>query len=139
MECYSYYGIEQYTFRRFISGFGVDFSYLQSFFNDIFNHVLCSYRSLIRNACKLFYLIDNRAFNILECCFTLTKAQKMEGDNYGHRCFAFGDVNDMRCLRKHAPANYRRLEFEITQMYLSRCQSFIYDIRMHLGRLCCML
>ena len=41
MEYCSYYGIEKYTFRKKISDFGVDFSYLQSiFFNDIFNHAL---------------------------------------------------------------------------------------------------
>ena len=60
--------------------------------------------------------------------------------NSGHR-LALGHVNNIRCLGKvHAPANYRRRpEFEIPQIYLSRCQSFIYDVRMHLGRLFCVL
>ena len=41
VEYYSYYWIEKYTFRRKFSDFGVDVSYLQSFFvNDIFNHAL---------------------------------------------------------------------------------------------------
>ena len=55
--------------------------------------------------------------------------------NSGH-ILAHGHVNDTRYLGKvHAPGNYRRrLEFEIPQVYLSRCQSFIYDVRMHLGR-----
>ena len=55
--------------------------------------------------------------------------------NSGHR-LALGHVNDTRCLGKvHAPANYRRRpEFEIPQIYLSRRQSFVYDVRMDLGR-----
>ena len=54
--------------------------------------------------------------------------------NSGHR-LAFGHVNDMRCLGKvHAPATYRRrTDFEIPQISLARCQSFIYNVRMHLG------
>ena len=70
--------------------------------------------------------------------FYFDNTQKWVGvtfHNSGHR-LALGYVNDMRCLGKvHAPANYRRRpEFEIPQIYLSRCQSFIYDVRMHLGR-----
>ena len=70
--------------------------------------------------------------------FYLDNTQKMGGVAFhisGQR-LALGHVNDMRCLGKvHAPANYRRrLEFEVPQIYLSRCQSFIYDARMHLGR-----
>ena len=38
-----------------ISDFGVDFSYLQSFFQ--------------RHACTLFYLIGKRVCDIFECCF----------------------------------------------------------------------
>ena len=50
--------------------------------------------------------------------------------NFCHR-LALGLVNDLRCLGKiHAPANYRIPEFEIPQVYLSSCQSFIYDVRM---------
>ena len=39
MECYSYYGIEKSTFRK-KSDFGVDFSYVKSFFKDMFSHAL---------------------------------------------------------------------------------------------------
>ena len=55
--------------------------------------------------------------------------------NSEHR-LALGRVNDMRCLGKiHAPTIYRkRPQFEIPRIYLSRCQSFMYDVRMHLGR-----
>ena len=68
MEYYIYYGIENYTFRRKISDFGVDFSYLhfsylQSFFQRHFQSCL-SYRPLTSNACKLYYLIGNRVCNI---------------------------------------------------------------------------
>ena len=62
---------KKYTFRRKISDFGVDFSYLQSFFQLDFQSCL-SYRPLTGNACTLYYLIGNRVFNIFECCFTLT-------------------------------------------------------------------
>ena len=53
--------------------------------------------------------------------------------NSGH-ILALGHVIYLRCLGKvHAPANYRITEFEIPQVYLSRCQSFIYNVRMPLG------
>ena len=75
--------------------------------------------------------------------FYFDKTQKIVGGggltfhNSKHR-LALGHVNDLRCLGKvHAPSNYRRPEFEIPQAYLSRCQSFIYDVRVHLGRLFC--
>ena len=81
IECYVYYGIEKYTFRRKISDFGEDFSYLQSFFNDNFIHAL---------------VIDH--------------SQGMGGvtfHNSVHR-LALCHANDMRCLGTvHAPANYR--------------------------------
>ena len=40
MECYSYNGIEKCTFRKKNIDFGVDFSYVKSFFMDIFSHAL---------------------------------------------------------------------------------------------------
>ena len=73
--------------------------------------------------------------------FYFCKTQKIGGGeltfhNSGHR-LALGHVNDLRWLGKvHAPANYRKLEFEIPQVYLSRCQSIINDVRMHLDRFC---
>ena len=76
--------------------------------------------------------------------FYFDKTQKWGGGeltfhNSGH-ILALGRVNDLRCLGKvHAPANYQIPEFEIPQVYLSRCQSFIYDVRMPLGRLFCVL
>ena len=121
MECYIYYGIEKYTFRRKINDFGVDFSYF-IFFQRHFQSCL-SYSQLTRNTCTLCYLIGNRVFNIFECCFTLTihKNGVVTFHNSGHR-LALGHVNDMRCLGKvHAPANYRRrLEFEIPQIYINQ-------------------
>ena len=104
MAYYRYYGIEKYTFRRKISDFEVDFSYLylHSFFQRHFQSCL-SYRPLTSNACTSYYWIGNRVCNIFECCYILQKAQKMGGGvafhNSGHR-LALGNVNDMRCLEK---------------------------------------
>ena len=105
MEYYSYYGIEKYTSRRKISDFGVDFSYLQSFFFQRHFQSCPNYRPLTSNACTFYYLIGNRGCNIFECCFILPKTQKMGGGgvafhNSGHR-LARGHVNDMRCLEKY--------------------------------------
>ena len=102
MEYYSYHGIEKYTFCRKISDFGVDFSYLQSFFQRHFQSCL-SYRPLTSNACTLYYLIGNRVCNIFECRFILPKNTINGGGvafhNSGHR-LALGHVNDMKCLEK---------------------------------------
>ena len=109
----------------------LDLSRCQSFIYDV--------RMNLGRFCVLFSCIGNRVFIIFECCFTLTKHKNGGGGgvhNSGHR-LALGHVNDLRCLGKlHAPANNKKLEFEIPQVYLSRCQSFIYDVRMHLGRFC---
>ena len=80
MEYYSYYGIEKYRFRRKISDFGVDFSYLQSFsFKDIFNHAIIIDHS---QAMLVHWVGGGVAFR-----------------NSGHR-LALGHVNNMRCLEK---------------------------------------
>ena len=98
MEYYSYYGIEKYTFRIKISDFGVNFSYLQSFFfNDIFNHALVIDHSQVMLV-HCIYLIGNRVYNIFKYCFILPKHNKRGGVAF-HRS-AFGHVNDMRCLEK---------------------------------------
>ena len=57
--------------------FGVEFSYLHSFFLQRHFQSCLSYIPLTRNAFTLHYLIGNRAFNIFECCFTVTKPQKI--------------------------------------------------------------
>ena len=40
MECYSYYGIETILSAEKNSDLRVNYSYLQSFYNDIFSHAL---------------------------------------------------------------------------------------------------
>ena len=138
MECYIYYGIEKIYFPQKNQCFWSRFFILNICFSQPHIQSCLSYRPLNRNACTLYYLIDYRIFNKFECCFTLTIVHKWGGltfHNAGH-ILAHGHVNDMRYLGKvHAPAIHRRrLEFKITQVYLSRCQSFIYDVKMHRGR-----
>ena len=55
--------------------------------------------------------------------------------NSGHG-LVLGHVYDMRCRRKaHVPAYYgKNPESEIPQRYLSRRQTFIDNVRKHLGR-----
>ena len=59
------------------SDFRVDFSYLQSFFNDIFSHALVI--DLLERMIVLFDSFGNRVFNTFEWCFTVTKTHTMLG------------------------------------------------------------
>ena len=68
-----------YTLCRKISDFGVDFSYLQSFFFQQHFQSCLSYRLLTRNACTFYYLIGNMVLNKFECCFTFTIHKNVGG------------------------------------------------------------
>ena len=102
MEYDSYYGIEIYTFRTKISDFGVDFSYLQSFYQRHVQSCL-SYRPRAMLVHCIIWLVIGSAIYLNAVLFCQKHNKWGVGvvafHNSGHR-LALGHVNDMRCQGK---------------------------------------